>query len=319
MAYQNERIGQMKQEIDQGYWVIAKQEQDISTYSNFIDLQKKEIERKGLDLKSISLLLNQTNNKVNALVLDSESKEGLIFSQKNRISILDKEVAAKNSEISLLKSDVVQLQNKLDSITNSVWSSNKSLYEENPQRLSIMEMVTTKRVNVNYYGLGLTEKNKGLVFPIVVEVIGPGSGHVSVDVGRAQYESSFQDAVRTAAKVASDYTGISTADKDIVVRFVQDINSGVMKVDGPSAGAAITSMIIAGLTNRSMDSSILITGTIAPSGSIGNIGGLSEKLQSAIEFGAKAIMVPQFQQSHSDKIQIIGVSDIKDAIDRLLL
>ncbi|HXG06750.1 MAG TPA: hypothetical protein VNI77_05415 [Nitrososphaera sp.] len=48
-----------------------------------------------------------------------------------------------------------------------------------------------------------------------------GRGSIAVDISNVQYEPTFQEAVRTAAAVASEYT-VPVSDKDIIVRIIND-------------------------------------------------------------------------------------------------
>lgn len=68
-------------------------------------------------------------------------------------------------------------------------------------------------------------------------------------------------------------------------------------VDGPSAGAAITSTIISLILNKTINQSIYVTGTINPDGAIGRVGGIIEKALAAAEDGGKLFIVPEGQSN----------------------
>ena len=169
---------------------------------------------------------------------------------------------------------------------------------------------------ISHYATGVIG-DKTVVFPIEVDILNHGTGAVSVDLTNVEYEIAFQTAVRTAAMVASNYTRLSISDKDIIVRIVNDDNSKVIKIDGPSAGAVITALIIAGLTDKVLNDSVLVTGAINPNGSIGQVGSIGSKTDAAIGFGAHELLVPQSQEFKSSNIFVIGVSGIQQVMKYL--
>ena len=153
-----------------------------------------------------------------------------------------------------------------------------------------------------------------------MEIINSGTGILSVDINNVQYEPGFQSAVRAAAAAASQYSGESISDKDIVVRFAyEDSRFGgePVNVDGSSAGAIIAAMIAAGLSDKQINSAILVTGSISEDGTVGRIGSLEEKIVAANTFGAEAILVPESQEVESDTLTVIGVSGIDEIIAQL--
>jgi uncharacterized protein len=169
---------------------------------------------------------------------------------------------------------------------------------------------------VVYYSIGVDEDCIGVVFPVEVDILKSGDNRISLDVSNVQYTATFQETVRTAVDVASDYTGVRVSDKDIIVRPANKSNS-VVKVDGPSAGAAITALLVAGLQEKELDPDILVTGTIESDGTIGPVGGLQSKADAAEEFGARTLLVSSSQEfAHS--IDVEGVDNIDELASRII-
>lgn len=101
--------------------------------------------------------------------------------------------------------------------------------------------------------------------------------------------------------------------------FPISIESG--DVGGPSAGMMHTLAIIDSLTPGELTKGHVIagTGTIQPDGSVGNIGGVRQKVVGAEAAGAEYIMVPQGNYESAltaerDHIEIVPVSTLDDAI-----
>jgi ATP-dependent Lon protease len=65
--------------------------------------------------------------------------------------------------------------------------------------------------------------------------------------------------------------------------------------DGPSAGAAMTVGFIAVMKGEPIQRGIAITGTIEPSGRIGPVGGIADKVRAAAREGYRTVLIPQGQ------------------------
>jgi predicted S18 family serine protease len=221
--------------------------------------------------------------------------------KKSEIGILKSQAARLQGEIADLEGQVDDKENEITLLTGKI--------EQTEAKLE-----SFKRVTIDHYSVAVDQDGEGIVLPIEIEIIPSGEGIVSIDVKNVKYETGFQDAVRTAVSVASEYSRVSVSDKDIIVRVVNDFDGALITIDGGSAGALITGMIAAGLTDKEINSSTLITGTINSDGTVGKIGGLDRKADAAADFGAKILLVPEEQEFDHDSINVIGVSDIDDVM-----
>ncbi|MEG0051534.1 MAG: Lon family ATP-dependent protease [Terrisporobacter sp.] len=125
--------------------------------------------------------------------------------------------------------------------------------------------------------------------------------------------SMAKDSVFNAASVIRKITEKEIRDYDIHVNVV-----GGGKIDGPSAGAAITVCIISALTNRPIRQDIAITGEISLRGNIKPVGGIFEKIYGARRKGIKLVSIPKANEREIP----LGLDDIRvvalDHIDELL-
>jgi PDZ domain-containing protein len=105
--------------------------------------------------------------------------------------------------------------------------------------------------------------------------------------------------------------------------FQMNIDSGA--VGGPSAGLAFTLALLDQLTPGDLTggTKIAATGTMSPSGAVGEIGGLPQKTVAVMRSGAKEFLVPASQIAEAQKVakgsklKIVGVSTIDDALKEL--
>lgn len=150
---------------------------------------------------------------------------------------------------------------------------------------SVQNVVRGKRV-------AQTVVQKGSIMNISVEIVA-GKGRVLVQT-KPLMGVDFQGAANTAVAVAGTRAGADLSKSDVI--FSIDSGSQISEVDGPSAGALMTLLAISAIEKRPIDSSLTLTGTINPDGSIGAIGGVVEKATAAKESGKTLFLVPTDNQ-----------------------
>jgi len=143
---------------------------------------------------------------------------------------------------------------------------------------------------VQLYLPAVDSEGNGVVTPLIVEAK-PGRGRVLVDVNQLLFWVDTQHSIQVAKKVAEDVTGEDLSNIDLI--YVIKTNASL--IEGPSAGAAITIATIAALENKTINKSVMITGTINPDGTIGPVGGIIPKAKAAKDVGAKLFLVPKGQ------------------------
>jgi predicted ATP-dependent protease len=262
--------------------------------------QTQQIEVKTAQLADLNIQIAKLERSI-------ESNEQVISLQESEIEQLNERLTLQRDEIQDLRLQASTTQDEIEILQNKI--------QENEEQIQSFQ-----RTRVQHYSLAIDQNDEGWVLPIEVEIIPSGDGTVSIDVKNVQYETGFQTAIRNAVEVASDYSRVSVSDKDIIIRVVNEFDdpSGELTIDGASAGALITAMIIAGLSHEVIDSSVFITGTIEPDGTVGRIGGLEEKTKAAVDSGATTLLVPEEQEYDDPSIRIVGISDIDDVMRYLI-
>ncbi|MEM5843970.1 MAG: S16 family serine protease [Candidatus Aenigmatarchaeota archaeon] len=130
-------------------------------------------------------------------------------------------------------------------------------------------------------------EGNGVVTKLIVEAK-PGTGRVLVDINQLLFWVDTQHSIRVAQKVAQNYTKIDLSNIDLI--YAIETNASV--IGGPSAGAAMTIATIALIENKTLNQSVMITGTINSDGSIGPVGEIVAKAKAAKDIGAKLFLVP---------------------------
>jgi ATP-dependent Lon protease len=126
--------------------------------------------------------------------------------------------------------------------------------------------------------------------------------------------SMAKDSVSNAASVIRKITDKDIKDYDIHVNVV-----GGGRIDGPSAGAAITIAIISALLEKPIRQDVAITGEISLRGNIKPVGGIFEKIYGARRKGIKLVVVPKANEkevpSDLSDIEVKSISRIEELMD----
>ena len=126
--------------------------------------------------------------------------------------------------------------------------------------------------------------------------------------------SMAKDSVFNAASVIRKITDKDIKDYDIHVNVV-----GGGRIDGPSAGAAITIAIISALLEKPIRQDVAITGEISLRGNIKPVGGIFEKIYGARRKGIKLVVVPKANEkevpSELNDIEVKAINRIEELMD----
>jgi len=126
--------------------------------------------------------------------------------------------------------------------------------------------------------------------------------------------SMAKDSVFNAASVIRNLTDKDIKDYDIHVNVI-----GGGKIDGPSAGAAITICIISSLLNKPIRQDIAVTGEISLKGKIKPVGGIFEKIYGARRMGIKLVLIPKDNEKeiplNTEDIEVKAIESIEELMD----
>lgn len=134
------------------------------------------------------------------------------------------------------------------------------------------------------------DKGNGITTLLVIEAM-PGTGRTLVDIDNLLFWADTQQSMRLARLVAANLTSLDINKYDLIY----NIHANATVIGGESAGAAITIATIAALQNKSLNNSVMITGTINHDGSIGPVSEIIPKATAAKNTGASLFLVPLLQ------------------------
>ncbi len=193
-------------------------------------------------------------------------------------------------------------------------------FEDLNEVISISRMKPYEETNNNsekevgqIYGLGVAGFLGSTleIEAVVFEAKEKGAGTVRFNETAG---SMAKDSVFNAASVIRKITNKDIKDYDIHVNIV-----GGGKIDGPSAGAAITVCIISALLNKPIRQDIAVTGEVSLRGKVKPVGGIFEKVYGARRKGIKTVVVPKDNEKEVpvglEDIEVQVVSTIEELLD----
>lgn len=133
----------------------------------------------------------------------------------------------------------------------------------------------------------------GGVAPQTIEVAPSADGELRIDFSENEV-AGFGEMTRAAAwNAVTVATLLTGAPLDRRYRFAFD-----GEIDGPSAGALTTVGVLSLLLGDTIKSDATMTGTINPTGTVGTVGGIPEKIQGVIDAGGfTTVLIPAGQRN----------------------
>lgn len=155
---------------------------------------------------------------------------------------------------------------------------------------SMQAPVTLQKVEITGIGPFSTNRmiEEGAMVNISVEIV-PGRGRVLVQTTPLM-GIVFQDAANRAVDLAAGRSHADLAGSDII--FSIQSPDGVSEIDGPSAGALMTALLLSVMEDFALNESVTVTGTIDENGNIGPVGGILEKAGAAAASGKTLLLLP---------------------------
>ncbi len=168
-------------------------------------------------------------------------------------------------------------------------------------------------------GLAWTEVGGDILFIEAVDMPGKGNIKQTGKLGDVMKES-----IETAYSVVRSHSQELGIEPEVFEK--RDIHihvpEGATPKDGPSAGIAMYTTLVSVLTKIPVRKDVAMTGEITLQGRVLPIGGLKEKLLSALRGGIKMVIIPKDNEKDLAEIpdnvkkglKIIPVSDVKEVL-----
>lgn len=168
--------------------------------------------------------------------------------------------------------------------------------------------------------IGVTPPYSGIILPIESEVT-PG-GKESEIIATGKLGDIAKEAIKNVTAIIKKYFGEDIKETyDIYVQFLQTYEG----VEGDSASIAVATSVISAFKKVPVRQDTAMTGSLSVRGEVLPIGGVTAKVEAAIEAGIKNVVVPKtnlkdiiISPDKMRKINIIPVETITDVLKVVL-
>lgn len=168
--------------------------------------------------------------------------------------------------------------------------------------------------------IGSGSAHSGILLPIEAEVT-PG-GKKSEIIATGKLGEIAKEAVKNVSAIVMRYFGEDIKEtRDIFVQFLQTYEG----VEGDSASIAVATAIISALKEIPIKQEVAMTGSLSVRGEVLPVGGVSSKVEAAIDTGITTIIVPAtnmqdivIEQEKLKKVTIIPVNSISQVLEHAL-
>lgn len=164
--------------------------------------------------------------------------------------------------------------------------------------------------------IGSGSAYSGIVLPIEAEVTAGGKKAEVIATGKLG--DIAKEAVKNVSAIIMKYFGEDIVEtKDIYVQFLQTYEG----VEGDSASVAVATAIFSALKNIPVKQEVAMTGSLSVRGEVLPVGGVSSKVEAAIEAGVSILIVPKsnmqdivIDEEVLKKVKIIPVISIEEVL-----
>jgi ATP-dependent Lon protease len=195
-------------------------------------------------------------------------------------------------------------------------------YIEQKKKYQVIITKGTQVGRVNGLAVMGSDSNfSGIVLPIESEVT-PGGKKAEI-IATGQLGKIAKEAVKNVSAIIMKYFGEDIKEtRDVFVQFVQSTEG----VEGDSASIAVATAIVSALKQIPVRQDTAMTGSLSIRGEVLAIGGVTQKIEAAIEAGIPRVIIPKTNEKdvllsleNKKKIKIIPVSTtyevLKEALD----
>ena len=169
-------------------------------------------------------------------------------------------------------------------------------------------------------GSGMAEYS-GTVMPVAAEVTPALEKERGKIIATGKLGEIAKEAVLNVSAIIKKYTGEDISNHDVHIQFIGTYEG----VEGDSASITIATAIVSALEGIPVDQSYAMTGSLSVRGQVLPVGGVTAKVEAAIEAGFKNVIVPAsnekdiiLEEEKRKKINIHPVTTINEVLKLVL-
>lgn len=242
------------------------------------------------------------SDKKNALTLKLRELGGIV-----RVA---GDLAVERKHKVVFKQDVIDAKNYAVSFEQQI----ASRYIKDKKDYDVIQTSGARIGRVN--GLAVIENSdSGLLLPIeaiTTKSMRKGGGEI---IATGKLGEIAQEAVKNVSAVIKTYSKKPLTDYDIHIQFLQAYSG----VEGDSASISVAISILSAITGIPIKQSLAMTGSLSILGEVMPVGGITAKVEAAINAGIKEVIIPSSNindliLSDPKSVKVIPVTTIADVV-----
>ena len=220
------------------------------------------------------------------------------------------DIAVERKHKVVTKQDVLDAKNYAVSFEQQIASK----YIQDKKAYDVIQITGSRIGRVN--GLAVIENSdSGLLLPIeaiTTRSMRKGSGEI---IATGKLGEIAQEAVKNVSAVIKSYSNKPLTDYDIHIQFLQAYSG----VEGDSASISVAVSILSAITGIPIKQSLAMTGSLSILGEVLPVGGITAKVEAAINAGIKEVIIPSSNVndlilSDPHVVKVLPVSTIADVV-----
>ena len=228
------------------------------------------------------------------------------------------DIAVKSKDKFVQKNHIVEAKKIARTLEKQI--ADKYIEKKKEYDVIVIEGNKVGRVN-GLAVIGGEDTYSGIILPIESQVT-PGGKEKEI-IATGKLGEIAKEAVKNVSAIIKKYFGEDIKEKyDIYVQFLQTYEG----VEGDSASIAIAVSIISALKNIPVKQDTALTGSLSVRGNVLPIGGVTAKVEAALEAGIKNVIVPKsnlrdiiIDSKKLNNIKIIPVEKIEEVLKHALV
>jgi len=158
----------------------------------------------------------------------------------------------------------------------------------------------------------------GLILPLEAEITPAASQSEGKIIATGKLGEIAKEAVQNVSAIIKKLSGKDITKNDLHIQFLQTYEG----VEGDSASVSVATAIISALESIPVKQDLAMTGSLSVRGEVLPVGGITSKIQAAIQAGFSEVIIPKsnmqdivLPKKELDKIKIIPVTTLTDVLD----
>mgnify|MGYP001176843069 CR=1 FL=1 len=215
-------------------------------------------------------------------------------------------------------SEIVEVKHvlKAKGVAQTIEQQLSHMMIEQKKEYSVLETEGAKIGRVNGLAV-LGDSSSGLVMPIVAEVTPASSKFEGKVIATGKLGDIAKEAVNNVSAIIKKHMKKDVTAYDVHIQFLQTYEG----VEGDSASISVALAVLSAMEGVSLKQDLAMTGSLSVRGDVLPVGGVTSKVEAAIDAGIKTVIVPKenledivLSEDKKKKIEIIPAYTLIDVI-----